>query len=77
MMRQQKASFTGSIHIFNVNPGGFSSNVRSVGFICTFIHSSDACVPIEGKGDEVFLQANLVVSIALILSTESLVGFFS
>lgn len=36
----------------------------------------DVCVPIEGRRDEVLLHANLVVSIALILSTESLVGFF-
>lgn len=33
----------------------------------------DVCVPIEGRRDEVLLHANLVVSIALILSTESLV----
>lgn len=76
VMRQQKAGFKGSVHIFNLNPGGFSSNVRSVGFICTFIYPLDVCVPIEGRRDEVLLHANLVVSIALILSTESLVGFF-
>lgn len=38
VMRQQKAGFKGSVHIFNLNPGGFSGNVRSVGFICTFIY---------------------------------------
>lgn len=76
VMRQQKAGFKGSVHIFNLNPGGFSGNVRSVGFICTFIYPLDVCVPIEGRRDEVLLHANLVVSIALILSTESLVGFF-